>query len=80
MFEIRPYVPADRVFILDLAPRLLIGRQPWRDEHLWLEAVKGWLAGSIEQHNQQTMVFIAQNEQGERLGFAAVSHHKHFTG
>ncbi len=26
------------------------------------------------------MVFVAENEQGERLGFATVSHSTHFTG
>jgi GNAT superfamily N-acetyltransferase len=31
MLRVRPYVPDDRTFILSLAPRLAIGRQPWRD-------------------------------------------------
>ena len=80
MLQIRPYTPSDRDFLLSLASRLLIGKQPWRDDQLWLQAVEGWLRGSIEQHNQKTTVFLAQNEQGERLGFATVSHSKHFTG
>ena len=35
---------------------------------------------SIEQHTQKTMVLIAEDEQGERLGFATVTHSSHFTG
>lgn len=80
MLRIRPYVPSDRAFVLSLAPRLAIGRQPWRDLTLWLKTVEKWLTESIEQHNQKTMVLIAENEQSERLGFATVSHSTHFTG
>lgn len=80
MLQVRAYVPSDRAFVLSLAPRLLIGKQPWRDDRLWLEAVERWLNESIEQHNQKTMVLIAQTEQGELLGFATVSDSKHFTG
>jgi GNAT superfamily N-acetyltransferase len=80
MYHVRPYVPADRAFVLSLAPRLAIGMQPWRDLELWLTTVGGWLAESIDQHNQKTMVWIAEDEQGERLGFATVSHSTHFTG
>jgi GNAT superfamily N-acetyltransferase len=80
MIRVRPYHPDDRVFILSLAPRLAIGMKPWRDLSLWLKSVEGWLIESIDQHNQKTMVMIAEDEQGERLGFATVSQSKHFTG
>ena len=80
MLHIRPFVPDDRAFILSLAPRLAIGKQPWRDLTLWLKTVEGWLTESIEGHDQKTMVLIAENEQRERLGFATVSHSTHFTG
>jgi ribosomal protein S18 acetylase RimI-like enzyme len=80
MILVRPYVPADRPFILSLAPRLAIGMQPWRDRDLWLKTVEEWLTESINQHNQKTMVLVAEDEQGERLGFATVSHSAHFTG
>jgi GNAT superfamily N-acetyltransferase len=53
---------------------------PWRDPQRWLTAVEGWITGSIERHNHTTMVFVAQDDQGERLGFATVSHDTHFTG
>jgi GNAT superfamily N-acetyltransferase len=80
MVHVRPYSSADRTFIINLAPRLAIGKQPWRDLTLWLNTVKEWLNESIEQHNQKTMVLIAEDEQSERLGFATVSHSTHFTG
>ena len=73
MLHIRPYLPDDRTFVLSLAPRLAIGKQPWRDLALWLETVEQWLTASISQHDQKTMVLIAENEQGERLGCATVS-------
>ncbi|TMD75294.1 MAG: GNAT family N-acetyltransferase [Chloroflexi bacterium] len=31
MLRVRQYVPADREFVLSLAPRLAIGIPPWRD-------------------------------------------------
>jgi ribosomal protein S18 acetylase RimI-like enzyme len=80
MVHVRPYISADREFILSLAPRLAIGKQPWRDLTLWLKTVEEWLTESIAQHNQKTMVLIAEDEQSERLGFATVSHSTHFTG
>lgn len=80
MIRVRPFVPDDRIFVLSLAPRLEIGMQPWRDAGLWLQTVEGWITESINQHEQKTMVFIAEDETGERVGFATVSHSQHFTG
>jgi GNAT superfamily N-acetyltransferase len=80
MPHVRPYVPNDRTFVLSLAPRLAIGKQSWRDLALWLKTVEEWLTESINQHNQKTMVLIAEDEKGEQLGFATVSHSTHFTG
>lgn len=80
MLRVRPYVPNDHIFVLSLAPRLAIGKQPWRDLKMWITTVESWLTESINQHEQKTMVFIAEDEQGERVGFATVSHSIHFTG
>lgn len=80
MVRIRPFVSKDRAFVLSMAPRLAIGMQPWRNRDLWLATVEGWLTESLQQHGQKTMVFIAENEAGERVGFATVSHSTHFTG
>jgi ribosomal protein S18 acetylase RimI-like enzyme len=80
MIRVRLYVPTDRGFIFRLAPRLAIGMQSWRDRQRWLATVEEWLTESIARHNRKTIVWIAEDEQGERLGFATVSHSAHFTG
>jgi len=80
MIRVRPYAPTDREFLLSLAPRLTIGMPPWRDPRLCLAAVQGWINGSIEQHSQQGMVFVAEDDQGLVLGFATVTHGTHFSG
>ena len=80
MIRVRPYVPTDREFVLSLAPRLAIGIPPWRDSQKMTVTAENWIKGSIEQHEQKTMVFVAEDEQGERLGFATVSQSTHFTG
>jgi GNAT superfamily N-acetyltransferase len=80
MFLVRPYAAEDRLFIFSLAPRLAAGMRPWRDLELWLASVDSWLAKSIDGHNQDAFVFIAEDESGERLGFATVTRSTHFTG
>ena len=80
MIRVRPYVSDDRTFVLSLAPRLLIGMPPWRDPHLWLTAFQSWITASIDQHDQEAMVFIAEDDHGDRLGFVTLSHNTHFTG
>ena len=80
MIRTRLYDPADREFVLSLAPRLAIGIPPWRDPQKMIATAQGWIAGSIEQHGDKTVIFVAVDELGERLGFATVSHSTHFTG
>jgi ribosomal protein S18 acetylase RimI-like enzyme len=80
VIRVRAYVPADREFVLSLAPRLAIGIPSWRDPQKMIVTAQNWITVSIEQHGKKTMVFVAENEQGERLGFATVSHSTHFTG
>lgn len=80
MIRVRPYTASDREFVLGLAPRLAIGIPPWRDAQKMTETARGWIIESIKQHGTKTMVFVAEDEQGSRLGFATVSHSTHFTG
>lgn len=80
MIHVRPYRPDDRAFVLSLAPRLIIGMPPWRDPQLCLTAVESWITASIERHGHKAIVFVAENDRGERLGFATVTHETHFTG
>ncbi len=78
--HVRLYTPADHEFVSRLAPRLLIGAAPWIDPERMLEAVRQWIAGSIARHGGETVVFVAEDPCGERLGFASVSRDRHFTG
>ncbi len=78
--RVRPYQPGDEAFVLSLAPRLLTGMPPWRSAEKWLEAVRGWVTQDFEKHGHQSMLFIAEDEQHERLGFANVASAQHFTG
>ena len=80
MIRVRQYVPTDQEFVLGLAPRLAIGIPSWRDPQKMTVTARSWITGSIEEHGKKTMVFVAESEQGERLGFATVSHSTHFTG
>jgi GNAT superfamily N-acetyltransferase len=80
MMRVRPYDSADREFVLGLAPRLAIGIPSWRDPQKMIVTAQGWISESIEQHGTKTMVFVAEGTDGERLGFATVSHSTHFTG
>jgi GNAT superfamily N-acetyltransferase len=80
MIHVRPYVSDDRAFVLSLAPRLIIGMPPWRDPQMCITAFQDWITVSIDQHGQKTMVFVAEDDQAERLGFATIMHETHFTG
>ena len=62
MIRVRPYVPADREFVLSLTPRLAIGIPSWRDTHKMAVTAQSWIIASIEQHGNQTMVFVAEEE------------------
>ena len=78
--HVRFYTPADQEFLFSLASRLLIGAPPWIDPERMLEAVRQWIAGSLARHGSETVVFVAEDTRGERLGFASVSRDRHFTG
>ena len=80
MIRVRLYDPADREFVLCLAQRLAIGIPPWRDPQKMIVTAQGWITESIEQDGTKCRVFVAEDEHGERLGFATVSHSIHFTG
>ena len=80
LIRVRPYVPTDAPFVLQLAPRLVIGIPAWRDSARMLATAQDWLTRSMARCGGETMVFLAEDDQGEDLGVATVSHHQHFTG
>lgn len=67
MIHVRPYIPADRAFILSLAPRFAHGVLCWRDSHRWIARSQGQIAESMEQHGQKDMVFVAEKEKGATI-------------
>src|ERR1043165_3842204 len=71
--RVRPFTPDDEEFVLSLAPRLVIGISPWRSQERMLATAQGWLNGSMKRHGNGGMVFIAEDESGERLGVATVA-------
>lgn len=81
MARVRPYEqPADREFVVDLAPRLTIGIPTWRDRGRMLTAAQRWVDGSIARRGAKAEVFVAVGADGQRLGFATVAEEVHFTG
>lgn len=83
--HIRPYQDDDKDFVLSLTPRLIIGMAPWRDPDKMREAMRGFTMESITRGIEVTpasnsVVFIAEDEQGARLGFISVAHNVNFTG
>jgi len=69
--RIRPATPADHEFIQQLAPRLLeFGPVPGRDPHEMVERDRACLAEALlAPPSAPTALFIAEDEQGEPLGF-----------
>jgi hypothetical protein len=80
VIRVRHYIFADREFILSLAPRLAIGIAPWRDTQKMIVTAQSWITSSIEQDGSKSSVFVAEDEHGERLGFATVSPLRNLTG
>jgi ribosomal protein S18 acetylase RimI-like enzyme len=80
MVRVRLYASSDREFLLELAPRLAIGMPPWLDPARMVSTAQMWIVGSIEKHGTSGAVFVAEDDHGERMGFATVSRGNHFTG
>lgn len=82
--HIRPYRPSDQDFVLSLAPRLTIGMAPWRDPEKMRTVMRQFTMESMEKSDEaatsNAIVFIAENANGQPLGFASVAHNVNFTG
>lgn len=76
----RPYRAADRAQVLALAPRLTGGVAPWRNPASVLEAVRGWIADSIAQADEDGHALIVAEHRGHIVGFISLSQRTHFTG
>ena len=78
--EIREYEPRDRDAIMALAPRLLEGKPPWRDDERWLAAVRGWIADAGDAAGQPSNVVYVAVDDGQIVGVVHAAERTHFTG
>ena len=68
--QTRPASLRDAEFILSLLPRLEeFGPPPWREVTQMLDTDIQVLTDTLTQNNPETALFIAEDEQGVRLGF-----------
>ncbi|GIH94899.1 GNAT family N-acetyltransferase [Planobispora siamensis] len=77
---IRPYRDEDRDAVLALAPRLTEGVATWRDAAAVAEAVRGWVAGSLEQGDDDGNGVLVAVRDGRVAGFVTMAARRHFTG
>ncbi|MEO6956821.1 MAG: GNAT family N-acetyltransferase [Antricoccus sp.] len=79
--QIRPYEQRDREAALKLAPRLVAGIAPWRDEHAARASYVDTVAWSIDHSDgdQEMAVFVAEDDDG-LAGIVTVMEKGHFTG
>jgi GNAT superfamily N-acetyltransferase len=78
--RVRPYVPADYVFVLSLAPRLTEGVAPWIGAVRMQKTVEQALAADIDAISETSTILIADDQDGRRLGFLTISLQRHYTG
>jgi ribosomal protein S18 acetylase RimI-like enzyme len=78
--RIRPFVPADRAFVLSLAPRLTEGVAPWIGAERMQQAVEQALAADIEAMSETSTILVAEDHVGRRLGFLTIACQRHYTG
>ena len=78
--RVRPLVPADRDFVVSLAPRLTEGVAPWIGAARMEKTVEQALATDIEALGETSTILIAEDQNGRRLGFLTISLQRHYSG
>jgi ribosomal protein S18 acetylase RimI-like enzyme len=78
--QIRPYRAADREQVMAIAPRLAELVAAWRDPAAVLDAVHGWVRGSIEACDQPDHALYVAVAGQDVVGFVSVSERTHFAG
>ncbi|HTU82324.1 MAG TPA: GNAT family N-acetyltransferase [Candidatus Acidoferrales bacterium] len=69
--RVRPAAPGDRDFVLGLSPRFAeFELPPWRSHDDVVEGTRRRLAEAFDATTDRSTFVIAENEDGERLGFA----------
>ena len=77
---IRPFQPADRDAVMDLAPRLTEWVAAWRDPAAVLAAVRGWVSGSADKAGGADRAFFVAVAAGQIVGLVSVWEQAHFIG
>ena len=78
--QVRPFQSSDYDAVLALAPRLAEGVAPWRDSTAVLNAVHGWVTGSVAAAGQPGHAVYVAISDGRLAGFVTVGERTHFTG
>lgn len=78
-WHVRQAVPADRAFLEEIAPRLVIGAAPWIDRGKMLKTMRGYLLFDLEKMEDDSTVFIAVDGDDKPVGVATVNSGPHFT-
>jgi len=78
--QVRPFQSTDYEAVLALAPRLTDGVPPWRESAAVLNAVHGWVTGSVAMAGQSGHAVYVAISDGQLAGFVTVSERAHFTG
>lgn len=77
---VRCYQPSDQEAVLPLAARLTVGIAPWLDPARFEAFARERVAGSIARIGPEQAVFVAEDEQGQIVGFISVGRLTHFSG
>src|SRR3712207_2202796 len=78
--RVRPFMPADRNAVLDLAPRLLVNLPPWHDPDVALAAIRKWIAEAIDDLWDRRTILVAEGGDGACVGFVTVQRDTHWSG
>ncbi len=79
-WRVRAFREDDRPEVMALATRLTVGIAPWRSVDGMKAAARGWVETSLSRIGPEQGVFVAQDEDGHVIGFAAVARQQEFTG
>ncbi len=78
--RVRPYEPADRMFVLSLVPRLSVGVAPWRDSDKMAAVMGRFINEDLATIGERAAVLVSEDADGRLLGFVTVGHNINFTG
>ena len=78
--KIRNAEPQDRAVVMELADRLMTGVAPWRDPAAARQAVRSWVAESLDAADPETRPVLVAVRDDAVLGFVTTSTRSHWAG